>query len=412
MNKKWLWVIGAVVIMGVLVGIGITGKQGQVVVTSPVLKGDMLSYVEEMAEAQLKDKTVVYGVAAGLCTAVPVEVGQVVKAGEVLLTLDPQTIDLQIRESEAQLKGAQAQYEAALEPTNASDLARLKALLKSAQLAYDDAKASAHASKSLFEAGAMSKEGYDQVLTALASAEASLLTAKSNESTARSGLTENEKIQLQTQIDAFQSRVELYKSQREKLSYSAPQSGVILSKWVEAGSYIQSGQQLIEIGNPETLYFTSDLLVEDMTGIQEGTSVILSNKALGLSDLTGKITKVAPVAFSKLSDLGILQKRVSVEIALDQQVATLKAGYDLTAHFILEKKKGVLMIPESAIFDNAGVDSVFVVEQGRARLKAVETGIQEDEQIEVIKGLQGNEVVIQSPDSTLVEGAKVQIQSN
>ena len=118
------------------------------------------------------------------------------------------------------------------------------------------------------------------------------------------------------------------------------------------------------------------------------------------------------MAFSKLSDLGILQKRVTVEIALDQQVTALKAGYDLTVHFILAKKKGVLMIPESAIFDNAGVDSVFVVEQGRARVKAIETGIQEEELIEVIKGLQEHEIVIQSPDSNLVEGAKVQIQSN
>ncbi len=410
MKKKGIWGGGLIVVVILLVVFLQMGKSSITVVAEPVIKGKIVAYVEELSEAQLSYKADVFAVAVGLVTEVPVEVGQKVKAGDVLFVLDKDTIHLQIQDLKAQIEGSIAGYDQAKTAVKSSDLAQFQALLRSAKSALEDAKTAAASTKVLYEAGSLSKDTYDKALTTLASQEASTLTAVANLQSAKAGLTENEKTQFQSQFESLKARLSLLEKQLLNLSYTSPMEGIVLSKAVEVGSYLQPGQKLVEIGNTDVLYLTCDVLIEDMKGIDVGTPVILFNDQLGLSEIKGKVSKVAPIAFSKLSDLGIFQKRVSVEIALEQQNKALKAGYTLTARFILSEKPDALIVNQSAIFDNEGRPSVFSIEGGIAHIKKIETGIEEEQRIEVLKGLAEGEIIVVKPDAALKEGAKVKIE--
>ena len=100
--------------------------------------------------------------------------------------------------------------------------------------------------------------------------------------------------------------------------------GIILEDDVEVGSVIQPGKKVFQIGNTADLFLESDILVDEISGVNVGAEVIVENKDLGIYGLEGIVRKIYPKAFSKVSELGIEQKRVKIEIDFEDSVPDLK----------------------------------------------------------------------------------------
>ena len=84
-------------------------------------------------------------------------------------------------------------------------------------------------------------------------------------------------------------------------------------------------------------------------------------------------------------------------------------GENIDVDLIVAKKNNVIVIPASSIFLKNGISSVYIVENNKAILKPVTTGIQEKEQIEIIEGIKELDVVIVCGQSRLYPFAKVKI---
>jgi HlyD family secretion protein len=177
---------------------------------------------------------------------------------------------------------------------------------------------------------------------------------------------------------------------------------------VEKGSFLQPGMGLVELGDTDDLYIQSDILVSEIAEVKEGQQVRITNTDLGI-ETTGRLTKIHPNAFSKISDLGVEQKRIKVDIEMDSIPMGLRPGYDLKIMIIIDSSEETLLIPENSVFTIDHKDHVFVVENGTATLREVETGIRSGREVEVLSGLSQGDVVIQSPDSELEEGKAVEV---
>jgi HlyD family secretion protein len=150
------------------------------------------------------------------------------------------------------------------------------------------------------------------------------------------------------------------------------------------------------------------VLIEDVVGVKLGSSVVIDGEDIGIKNMKGTVRKIYPKAFSKMSALGIEQKRVKVEIDFNSTVEDLRPGYDMTVKIITQSKNDTLLIAEKAVFNYQGKDHVFVNENGLAKLRAIEKGLESNEQVEVLKGLNEGDEIILSPDETLEEGVKIQ----
>ncbi len=408
MKRKIGWLI---VIIVIAAGIGLYMQMGTkplAVTTEPVVTGTLEQYVEETAEVKMEDSSSVYAANAGIATQVNVVVGDKVKKGQLLVMLDTEASALQIKDLKAQMAVVNAQYSEAKNPVLTSEINKAKTQVEYAQAAYDSAKQTADMQKQLSESGAVSQEVYRLSLLDLAAKEANLDTSKSNLNLLNRGLSSNVKAQYVAQLDSLKAKLSLLEKQQNDLGYKAPMAGVVLSAYVEKGSYLQLGKLLIEIGNTGLLYLKCDVLAEDMAGVKVGTQVRIENKDLNLMDLSGSVRKIYPTAFSKLSELGISQKRVTVEIALDKSAPELKAGYEVTAKLIVLKNENTLLINKKALFEHQGQDAVFIVENGMSALRVVQKGIENDDQVEIVSGLKAGEQVILSPEDTLKEGSRVE----
>jgi HlyD family secretion protein len=279
--------------------------------------------------------------------------------------------------------------------------------VKSVEVTYTEAKRMAENNKALYESGAISLDVYQSSLASLASAEAALEAAKSNLELAENAVSGNVKKQYEAQLAGIQANIGLLQKRRADLNVASPIDGVILTKNIEKGAILQPGMLIFEVGDKNSMYLESDILVDDIANVKVGSAVLIENEDLGIKDVKGTVRKIYPKAFSKMSELGIGQKRVKTEIDFNENIENLKSGYDMTVKIITASKENTLLIDEKAIFEYQGKDHVFLNENGVAKLRAIEKGLESDEHVEVLSGLKEGEKVILSPDEKLVEGTKI-----
>ncbi|MDF2530957.1 MAG: efflux transporter periplasmic adaptor subunit [Clostridia bacterium] len=407
MKRKIIWIGLIVLVIAIAVYSMTASKKPIAVEIGTVEKGTIQEFVEETAVVQLKNETAVYATEGGKVLESMVEIGQEVKAGDVLLRMDAESMALQIKNLEAQKQAVAAQYAAAKEPASAAEISRLNAQVRAAEITYNEAKRLMDNNYALYQSGAVSLEVYQGAKASYASAEAGLEAAKSSLEIAQSSLSGNVKKQFEAQLAGIQANIEILQKKRTDLSVASPINGVVLTGDIQKGAIVQPGMLLFEIGDRSGMYLESDILIDDIANIKEGSVVLIENDDLDIKDAKGTVQKIYPKAFSKMSDLGIAQKRVKIEIEFNDTISDLKSGYDMTVKIITASNENALLIDEKAIFEYEGKDHVFVNENGVARLRAIEKGLESDDRVEITAGLKEGEKVILSPDEKLAEGAKV-----
>lgn len=400
--------IGIIVIFIVVAVVYVSGRNAAVEVNiAEVVRGDISEYVEELGVVKSKSSANVYANAVGTVTDVFVEIGDEVKKGDVLVKLDGEKLSRQIAELESQRSAILAQYNEAKKSVDSRTIEKLELEIKEIEKRIKTAEETVHNKKVLYDAGAISNEEYQNALRNLEAEENNLEKAKLDLELMKKPVSENTVIQYEAQLKQLDiQRRELEKS-GENFTITSSIDGTVLNKLVEKGNYLQPGTHIIEIGNMNQLYIESDILVGDISKVYEKAKVMISNKDLGIENLEGMVEKIHPNAFSKISDLGLQQKRVKVDIEMKDTVNNLRPEYDLDVKIIANSKDNTLLIPENAMFNLDEKDFVFVIEKDRAVIREVKQGIRSARQVEILSGLEEGERVILSPDEKIKEGITV-----
>jgi len=186
----------------------------------------------------------------------------------------------------------------------------------------------------------------------------------------------------------------------------SPVSGSVLRVLQESEAVVASGAPLIEIGNPGDLEVVVDLLSTDAVRVEPGQRVLIEAWGGG-EPLNGKVRRVEPFGFTKVSALGIEEQRVNVIIDFTDSAdrwARLGHGYRVEPNIVLAEAADVLKVPQAALFREQGQWAVFVNVNGRAELRVVETGLENGLEAEVRQGLAAGDQVVLQPGGRVVAG--------
>ncbi len=407
MNKKKI--IGSILVAVVLVSAVFMINSGKAVEVelATVEKGNLAEYVEELGLVVSENKGNVFSPTSGKVSEVLVKVGDQVEKGTVLVKIDSEELTRQIMELEAQKSVVQSQYNEAIKAVDAREIEKLELQLTTQERKVQEAQRKRDNSKSLYEEGAISNEDYQAAVTALETETALLEGIKLDLELLRKPISTNIASQYEAQLRQLDIQMESLRSKGQDFVITSPLEGTVMTKVVEVGTYLQPGMQVVEIGDKEALYIESDVLVGDIGKIKVGAVVEISHKDLGIEEIKGIVRKIHPQAMSKISDLGIEQKRVKVEIDIEDSIEGLRPGYDLDVKIIIKSRENALLIPENAVFQQNDKDFVFVNENNKAVLREINKGIESKKLIEVISGLEEGEEVIVSPDERLEEGLAI-----
>ncbi|HEX2205360.1 MAG TPA: efflux RND transporter periplasmic adaptor subunit, partial [Longimicrobium sp.] len=189
----------------------------------------------------------------------------------------------------------------------------------------------------------------------------------------------------------------------------SPVRGRVLRVARESERPVAPGEALVELGDAQALEVVVDVLSTDAVRIEPGMPILIEEWG-GPRPLQGRVRTVSPSAFTKVSALGVEEQRVDVVGDLVDPPGPLGDGYRVEARIVTWEGSGVLAVPVSALFRTGADWSVFVVEDGRARLRRVQVGHRGDAEAEVAGGLREGETVVLFPSDQVKDGAPVRVR--
>lgn len=382
--------VGVLVVVAIIYGFRPTPRNVQ---TAEVTRAPLRVIVEEEGETRVVDRFQVAAPIAAYARRAPIDVGDYVQAGQVIVELEaPRSgiLDPRMRaETAARVEAARASVRQATEQMRSAEAAARRAEEERARM------------ERLLAEDAATQQALDRVTTEAQQAEAALAGARATVTAARAELAAAES----TLADAPASSASLPVETR----LVAPAAGRILAVYRPSGGPVSPGEPLIEIGDTERLEVRVDVLSQDAVRIRPGMEVLIDQWG-GDESLEAMVERVEPQAFTDVSSLGVEERRVPIVAALTSPPglwADVGSNYRVLARFIIWEGSAVLQVPASAVFRTDEGRAVFIVRGGRAERRYIQVGRQAGLQVEVVSGLNEGDVVIIHPDNALADGDRV-----
>ncbi|MCB0365011.1 MAG: efflux RND transporter periplasmic adaptor subunit [Bdellovibrionaceae bacterium] len=189
----------------------------------------------------------------------------------------------------------------------------------------------------------------------------------------------------------------------------APASGSILRILTKDEGFIYKGKPILEIGDPKSLEIVVDVLTSNAILLSLGNQVEITNWG-GDQPLEGKIVRIEPSAFTKVSALGVDEQRVNVVIEITsprEQWLNLGDHFQVECRILVKRLENVLTVPTGALFQKGGKWAVFVFTQGKANLREIEISDQGPLKSVIGSGLNEGERVILYPGDRIDDGVAV-----
>jgi HlyD family secretion protein len=359
-----------------------------------VMRGPMEVTVEEEGKTRVRDRYVVSVPVAGYLRRIDLDVGDRVALGQVLATLEPLRSPALDPRSRAEAQARIAAAEAGLEAAAAS--------ARSAEAAAEFAEADLSRARNLYEAGLATREALERAETSARQARARRIEAASAVEVARHDL---EAARAALRYSPASDGPE----QRRTLALSAPAAGRILSLGRKSEGVVGAGEPLVEIGDPGAIEAAVDVLSADAVRIRPGMPVFFDRWGGDVS-LEGRVRRVEPGGFTKVSALGVEEQRVLViaDFTAPRELwEPLGDGYRLEARFVLWEREDVLQVPNGALFRRGDDWAAFAVQGGRARLRPVTVGRRSGLAAQILSGLSEGDRVIVHPADAVADGVRV-----
>ncbi len=361
-----------------------------------VERGDLEVTVDEEGETRVRERYVLAAPTTGRLLRIVLEEGDEIAEAGLVARIEAVPLDPRDRAAaEARLESAEARLSAARAKEAMAEATRAQAVR------------SERRSASLREAGTLSEEGFEQAQLSRVQADRDVEAAREAAHAAEHEMDAARA----ALIDAWGSAAPDEESRSlcadtPCVEVRSPVAGRVLRVREESERIVAAGTPLVEIGDPSDLEVVVDVLSTDAVRIRPGAPVRIVDWG-GAASLAGRVRRVEPSAFTKVSALGVEEQRVNVVADLDAPAAGLGDGFRVEARIQVWQGRDLLLVPASALFRTGGAWSVFVVEDGVARLREVEVGERGTTGAEVRGSLDEGELVILHPSDRLADGARI-----
>lgn len=406
--KRAIWITVFAVAVGV--GVFMYANQPGIPVDVAVAKtGPIRTYVEERGVTRLPHVTRIVMPLTGRVLPIELREGMTVHQDQVVARLDDSDLKTDLAEAAAR----EQQFQALI--------VSLAKTVLSAEAQRDSSKEKAKWADEEFRRIRAAFEKQSASQSDLSAAELQKLQSAYDaikEALTVQALTAVQKAVEIGKRDAAEQRARR-KRDADRASIRSPVAGTVLKRHVSSKRTLSAGDVLLEVGDLDELEVEADVLTQDAVRIRAGYAVDITGAGVGSEPVRGTVSRIYPRGFKKISSLGVEQQRVRVVIRFNDgerqklESANFKLGVDyrVRVRIYVDKRDDAVTVPRSAVFRNAdGGWRAFVVRDGYARRAVLEVGLMNDHTVEVRKGLRDGDRVIVAPESTITDGARVDVR--
>jgi membrane fusion protein (multidrug efflux system) len=182
----------------------------------------------------------------------------------------------------------------------------------------------------------------------------------------------------------------------------APFSGVITQRFIEKGQNINPQSQLFTIVDADPLEAKVYLPEREILGIREDQNVALALNAQKDVTFQGTIRQINPSVDPKTGTI-----KVTVEVT--KAPTAVRPGSFVDVKLETQRHENTLLIPKKALMEEAGERFVFVIQKDKAARRTVSVGFLDDQNVEILSGVNNGETVVTSGQGSLRDGSKTEI---
>jgi RND family efflux transporter MFP subunit len=367
----------AVILLLTAAGCGGRNEGGAVPVTTAAADNQELESTLELSGVLVPVRTVdISSKISGKVVSLGFSVGSPVKAGDVLIQLDTDTLSAQLAQAEAGLQSAEASAEAAV---NQASLARIN--LDAVQILYDRTKI-------LFESGAVSQSQMDDITDKLNIAQ--------NQYENASGPAQD---QAQASISTARANIRNLQVQIDNATIRSPLAGIVTVQSVNVGQVVSPNLSVISIVDTSTLKLKSTVSQDILPLMSVGQEMDVTVDSYPDSRLKGTISSIGPIAVST-------GEVFPLEVAINNS-GGLTAG--LSAHAAMITRIQGIVVPAAAVVQGGGESYVFVINGNNAEKRVVRVGLKNDKNAQIIKGLNVGDKVAVTNVTALTDNKQVTV---
>jgi len=363
-----------------------------------ITRGRFEQTIEEDGKTRVRERYVVSAPLAGELQRITLKVGDAVTAGMTLAVIDPSSPALLDVRTERELT----------ERVGAAEAARLRAAaaVERARAALDKSRADLERTRKLAEKGFVSTSQLEQ-----AELETKINT-RELEAARYAGQAAAHDVAVARAALLHGRSKSAGRPSGRRWEVRTPVSGHVFKVVQESAATVSAGAPLLEIGEPAELEVVVDVLSTDAVQIKPGAPVHFERWGR-TEPLEGRVRRVEPAAYTKVSALGVEEQRVNVVIDLTSPAEKWQAlgdGYKMDARIVVASLDNAVKVPVSALFRVGGEWCVFTVAAGRAARRIVQLTRRGGLEAVVAKGLAPGDRVIVYPGDAIKEGLRVSVR--
>lgn len=350
-----------------------SSTQSITVDVAPVKGHSLERKVEFVGSLMADEEVTVSSEMDNIIERIAVDLGDRVKKGDLLVRLADEELKLKAEEAHFYLKEVMAKLGIDEKIREVSDPAQTT-VGKKARADLDDAELSLKRVQSLVEQKIASRQGLDN-------AETRFKIARENYQAALESVKT-----LMATLEAKKAWLALAKKKLADTLIKAPIDGAVSERFVSSGEYVKVGNPLVTLVRDNPLKLRGFVPERYAAEIQVGQEVAFVVDAYPAAVFKGKIARISPSS-------NVDTRSIGLEASIPNDKLLLKPGFFAKATVSTRIDEGVPVIPNAALYTFAGVNKVFVIEEGRVHQRFVKLGVRDGEFVEVVEGVKVGEMV-------------------
>lgn len=362
---------------------------------APVTQGLIEEKIIRTGDMAPNAQVTIFSKVQGWVGKINVREGDLVKTGQVLVTLDSREAEAAVAQAQASLEAGRArlkQVQATSEETVQSQIQQTKANM---ELAQADLKRA----QELQEKNFIARQQLDEARMKYNVAKANYDLALNS---IRQKTWENDIALAEAQVNQAKATLEFNKAQLANLIILSPMNGGITKRYVDPGTMVKDTTPILTLMDFTEMKMVVNVIEREFIYLQKGQPVKITVTAFPDRVFTGRIEVITPA-------LELQSRTAEIQISIPNPGFVLKPGMFGRAEVILRSNPQAVLVPIQSLFTEVDKDFVFVLKENKTFRRAVRKGVVRDTVVEILQGVSPGEQVVTAGHLSLKDGTQVHL---
>ena len=381
----------------------VENRQRQIPVETVLLHRGSLEHRLHLTGSIVAEATVdVFSKVSGILEKIKVNQGDKVEAGQIIAMVETEEKEAELQEDRAALDVLRARWAQMETGARPEEIAQAEQLVRQTKASWETSLDNYRRLEKLKERNFISQQRLDEAMLKVTLNEAEYSSAREKLTLLKKGARQEDRDALLAQIRQAEATVRLAEMQLKNTTIRAPIDGIVSKRFVDQGTLVSKTTPIVRIVAMHRVKAVVQVVESELAQLRCGAVADISVDAYREEIFKGTVTCISPTVDAET-------RTADMEIQVDNRDYRLKPGMFARVNLVVQRRDDVLLLSKDSLLRESGSAMAFIHDSGRASLREVTLGLEGEQFVEVLKGLQEGDEVIVAGHYELRDGMPVKV---